>query len=581
MSTRDIVLIASTHILLAGLAAAGGAPEPSVSAGVRVNPPGTYPIVEETITVRVWTQYLEAAHDGDYAGAAFTGWFEELTNIRLDFVEIVEAALAAERLNLVLASGDLPDVFMNQQLPLSAQMVYSNGLRGNFIGVDDLIERNMPNLQRLLDEYPEYAAQLTMPDGRRYAFPSIEAGCYHCTMSKKMWVYRPWLEELGLEAPETTEEFYEMLVAFRDGDPNRNGLGDEIPLAAATTGWRGQPLMPFVMNSFVYTDPRTFLMRDRDDLVFVPSTDEWREGLRYINRLYSERLFAPESFVQSQAQLRAIVENEAVPLVGAFPAGWYGVFAVNASPTGRYADYHPIAPLVGPSGMRQTTYYPPAIDYHTIITPRARYPQAIAQMVDWFYESYENMMLGQFFWEYDVHYRSLSDAERQLGLVSRDGTPGRYIDIGNGWTYHAERSIEGWWRMAPKWDVVNLTAMPLEWADDPTRQEWRLAEATRDLYEPYRADHHMPPRLVVAERHQDTLAELTHSLIGESGDPGLVMRYYAAFVTGSRDVNSDSEWDGYLEELRRAGMDAYVEIWRQTLSRQSRGQGVSDPGGAS
>ncbi len=568
MGIRDFVLTVMIHTVLAGLAVAGGTPEPSVAASTRVNPPGTYPIVDETITVRVWTQYLEAAHDGDYAGAAFTGWFEELTNIRLNFVEIVEAALAAERLNLVLATGDLPDVFMNQQLPLSAQMVYSNGLRGNFIAVDDLIERNMPNLQRLLEAYPEYAAQLFMPNGRRYALPSLEAGCYHCAMSEKMWVYRPWLEELGLEAPGTTEEFHAMLRAFASGDPNRTGLGDEIPLAAAITGWRGHPLMPFLMNSFVYTDPRTFLMRDGEDLVFVPSTDRWREGLRYINSLYAERLFASESFVQTQAQLRAIVENQAVPVVGAFPAGWYGVFAVNAGPTGRYADYHPIAPLVGPSGVRQTTYYPPAVDYHTIITPRARHPRAIAQMVDWFYESYENMMLGQWFEQYGVHYRSLSDAERQLGLVSRDGSPAEYIGIGDGWTYHAERSIEGWWRMAPKWDAVNVTAMPLEWADDPTRQEWRLAEATRDLYEPYRADHHIPPRLVVAEEHQDTLAELTHSLIGESGDPGLVTRYYAAFVTGSRDVNNDGEWRMYIEDLRRAGMEAYVAIWQQTLAGQ-------------
>ena len=42
------------------------------------------------------------------------------------------------------------------------------------------------------------------------------------------------LDALGLEMPQTVDEYYETLVAFRDKDPNGNGEQDEIPLAPET-----------------------------------------------------------------------------------------------------------------------------------------------------------------------------------------------------------------------------------------------------------------------------------------------------------------------------------------------------------
>ena len=55
----------------------------------------------------------------------------------------------------------------------------------------------------------------------------------------EMYVYRPWLDKLGLDIPETTEEFYQMLKAFKEQDPNGNGVADEIPFSATPGGARG------------------------------------------------------------------------------------------------------------------------------------------------------------------------------------------------------------------------------------------------------------------------------------------------------------------------------------------------------
>jgi putative aldouronate transport system substrate-binding protein len=70
-------------------------------------------------------------------------------------------------------------------------------------------------------------------------------------------VYQPWLDALGLEEPETIDEFHEMLLAFKNDDPNGNGVADEIPLSAAM----GRPyynndtaLDLYIMNAFTYDD---------------------------------------------------------------------------------------------------------------------------------------------------------------------------------------------------------------------------------------------------------------------------------------------------------------------------------------
>ena len=40
-----------------------------------------------------------------------------------------------------------------------------------------------------------------------------------------------WLDKLGLPIPETTDDLYNTLKAFKTQDPNGNGLNDEIPFS--------------------------------------------------------------------------------------------------------------------------------------------------------------------------------------------------------------------------------------------------------------------------------------------------------------------------------------------------------------
>lgn len=118
-----------------------------------------------------------------------------------------------ERKNLAFASGALPDLFFGGRLSSSDEVTY--GSQGLLLPLEGLIEDHAPNLRRLLAEDPALRRSITTPDGHIYALPALTAGF---GIYPKLWLNRAWLDALELEAPTTTEAFYEVLSAFKTGD---------------------------------------------------------------------------------------------------------------------------------------------------------------------------------------------------------------------------------------------------------------------------------------------------------------------------------------------------------------------------
>jgi putative aldouronate transport system substrate-binding protein len=421
--------------LAAATGFAAGEGEDSGSAGeYTLSPPGVYPVVQPMYEFDAVTIYSSVESSGKPQDSKLTPYLEGITNVRVNFIDVIESGAAGEKINLMLASGDVPDVIMTPW-HINAQTTFQHGINGTFIRLNDIIDQHMPALKRELEKWPQYAAQLTMPDGGIYNLPELEAGCFHCQYSIKFWMYQPWFDKLGLSfPPTTTDELYEVLKAFKTGDPNGNGMADEIPMLGATTGWNALPTN-FLMNAFAYTRRGTYggyLERASNGVRFVANTPEWREGLRYIHRLYAEELIGRETFTQKNDQAKATIENPDTEMVGSFPAGWFGVMTVNGGGTGRFAHFKPIGPLKGPAGAQHVTHFPPAIRYHTFITPREEHPEIVAQWANWFYD--DPLVAASLSWDFlqegvDWRYLTAEDVVRQAG----SGVP----------AHHHRRAVRG------------------------------------------------------------------------------------------------------------------------------------------
>ena len=511
---------------------------------------------EKTLTFMT----VEAVYIEDYYTNDFTKHMEERSDVRINWETIPEQAME-EKLNLVLASGDYPDIFFG--LSFSDDKLSLYGTEEQLLmPLNDLIDQNMPNLKKVLDSIPGAWGAITSPDGKIYGLPSFNI-CYHCENANKMWVYKPWLDALGLDMPKTTEEYEEMLIAFRDQDPNGNGENDEIPFAGAIKGWHATAGL-FLLNSFVYTDidsridvsPERYIgfYVDNGKIRTSVDTDGYRNGLRYLNKLYREGLIFPGSFTQDASQLVQLVEGSDIPVVGVTTGGWGGVFSDFGGE--RYSNFRALEPLEGPDGVQYTpTYLSEPIPGGFVIAASCANPVEAVQWVDYLYST-------------------------EGTLHARNGIEG----VNWGWAEDGELGLDGepaiWKQLIPWNDTDPQNESFLEVGPRAMTSEFRLGqvteqdmelygqegiekmlfETTKELYKPH-ADASMAlPRLKFLSDEVSEFATIRTEYAK------YVKQSLIQFIVGDLDIESD--WNSYVSNLNKLEQADLLEVSQKAYDRQ-------------
>lgn len=355
---------------------------------------------------------------------AYVKWLEEKTNIDLSFVVIPEEG-AGEKLGLILASGEYPDVFLS--VGISDSNITKYGVEEKlFLPLGDLIDKHGNNIKKLLEAFPGARARMTQLDGEIYSLPDVNI-CYHCGLRQKYWINSEWLKKLGLDMPTTTDEFYNVLVAFRDQDPNGNGEKDELPMIANyDDGWHTNS-DSFVMNAFTYyplnlrkaitSGAEAFGLYVEDGKVVSCLNDVkgMKDGLAFVNKLVSEGLFYEGSFSQNTAA--DMILGEGGQVGGA--AGGYLQFCQTGSDMYKQYDY--LLPLTGPDGQRNMTSFPhEGVGGHKfVISAQTKYPEAALRLADLMY-SFDATIRGY----HGVYGENWTNPDE--GAVGLNGEPALY-----------------------------------------------------------------------------------------------------------------------------------------------------------
>jgi len=515
--------------------------------------PGELPIVTEPITIKILlNQTQRVASYGD--DNAFTRWVEEQTGINLE-IEVAPLSDPQAKLNVTLASGELPDVI--SCMPFTAASLAQSGGNGQLMPLNDLIEEYGFETTRMLEERPFYLNLITSPDGNIYGLPDINE-CFHCFASQKMYVYKPWLDALGLEEPTTTQEFKDMLIAFRDQDPNGNGEADEIPMSgAASVAWHSK-IEEFLMNSFVFYQRIDLgserLMLDDDGMVQAAyAQDGYKEGLKYIADLYAEGLIDPNALIQDRDQLQIIGNHEigvegGVNIVGAIPGGWFGQFTqvLYADEGGRADEWVIIGPLQNDDGFSTIGYAPWGISRYGgwVISADSEYAEAAFRLGDFLYGT--EATTRNVFGELDVDWRWSNEDE-----VGLDGGPALYTNLSD---FGDEGNTNQHWNQAAM--TYRTAEYRLAQADDGNQYvEVHLLEATRDKYVPVAPDvSQLIPPLVFSVEESREVGDLKLAL------DTYVDQMFVEFVTGS--IPIDEAWDEYIATLDGIGLARYLEIYQ-------------------
>lgn len=487
---------------------------------------------------------------------AFTLLMEEKFDVDLQFqTTSYESSSAAEARQIALASGDLPDAFMliNWVDQFSQTELLRYGEQGLILPLNDLITSYGPDIEAAFDETPESERLATAPDGKVWGLPMWN-DCYHCSYPAKFWINSDWLEAVGMAMPTTPDEMFDVLMAFKNEDPNGNGEADEIPLTTQDSS----PFLHFFMNAFIYSgfsnDLQPWSLGLDGDTVQIQATqDAWREGLVYLNKLWENGLIDPAAFSNTADALLSTGNSAAAPIVGGATVLHPGMFVTIGQEDGRDQAYEPVPPLSGPAGD-VTSYVLSSFPGATfVITNKAseNKQRVLIEIMNYLHTN-EGHVRAEF-GEEGIGWVAPEDGDLALDESLEPSFRDLPLDEDNPEDYNGM-----WWTLGQyntTEEFRNAQVQPLE-IYEQSGYERRLFEATK-LYEGKESDAVFPywnvwvPVEVSSEL--STMQVNINSYLDSSS---------AEFITGTRDPNSDTDWQAYLDGLNGLGADRYIEIWQ-------------------
>ena len=344
-----------------------------------------YPIVDEkvTLTALVGTSVDSPA---DLNDITILKEAEEATNVHIDWIGVTEGNAFDDRKGLMLATDDLPDIFY---CCVSSSELAKYGAEGSFIPMEDLIAEYAPNLSAYLEARPELRKYVTAPDGHIYGVPKVSEGKW-CATNQIYGINIDWLNKLGLEMPHTVSELKEVLIAFRDQDPNGNNLKDEIPFSFAVGDNFGIEKFEYIFSALgLPVDSK--LIGIQDGKLYCVATDErFYEGIKTIHEWYEEGLIDPEAFIMNDSQWTAKLNAEET-VIGVTPCWDISDSIVTSELRAKY-DYMPA--LFGEDGSE-----PAMVVYNNygffrgagVITKACEHPEVAMRYIDYWFEEMNSM----------------------------------------------------------------------------------------------------------------------------------------------------------------------------------------------
>jgi putative aldouronate transport system substrate-binding protein len=346
-----------------------------------------------------------------YTGASYGGdplpvfeEFEKRTGVKIIF-ELAPLTQYAEVLKTRLASGvNLPDIIFSDG-NFNYVKMYSDGV---IVPMEEFINGHAPNLKWLLDELPEVRKSVTSPDGHILYIPKFEEAI--STMDEvinrkvegpgttvdtmMVLIRKDWLDKLGLKVPSTLDEWYDVLKAFKERDPNGNNKADEIPIAG-----RNGRFFPFgaAFGIHVIWPSSGFSINEDNKVEFNYIEPEMKELLAWTNRAYKDGLIDKEIFTDDMDKLHAKVINDTVGVVSNEWMQHIPKLESSLRNSGvSDADIIPVLPPTGKNGkafiVRNARNNPEGV----CITPDCKKPDLAIKWLDYYYAHPEGLLLNNY-----------------------------------------------------------------------------------------------------------------------------------------------------------------------------------------
>ena len=489
----------------------------------------SFSLADEPVTLTVMVRRNAAVNVPAEENEAWK-YAAEKVGVKLNFID-VDAGSWNEKFNVMLAGGDLPDIITKTNV--SAVTVKENIELGTFLALNDYAEY-LPNYMAVLESDPDLKALVTFGDGTIGGF--AQQANYASNETKLMptnlaIIYTPWLEAVGMEMPTTLKELYEVLKAFKEKDPNGNGVADEIPFSPLygqggiklLANWFGLPI-DTAQNYCGYTDGKA---------EFLANTESYKEFLTYFHRLWAEGLLDSEVFTQNQQQVFAKGTDETMRIGMSCSSGAAIVWGDD-----RAWDCDAVPLLTGATAEPVWTRRPTGYVFTGIITSKCKNVEKACELMDLFYDEDG----GRLAW---------MGIEGVSYGWSDDGTYDFIVNEENDTT-----SVRAKYTLQPGGGLA--AAFPEAWLKTSNRAEQWFNTFNGNFAAEY-GDHFAKryPEVTYDARDQKELDAIAADI------NSYVEQTMAQFITGELDIEKD--WDNYVQTINNMRLDDMISIMQKGL----------------
>lgn len=492
-----------------------------------------YPIVKDKIELSV--MLMKGADTGDFNKMKFASDYEAKTNVKIKWIS-VDISRMDEATQVMYNTGNYPDIYAVWG-SIKDTHLERYGVKEKKIMelTDEMLTKWAPNISGKYKDQPMSKKSVIRSNGKMYSIPMINNDQQVTYLIRKSW-----LENLDLKVPTTTEEFYNVLKKFKEGDPNGNGEKDEIPFAFA----QYDPGLLFNPWGLQLTWGKYISIDTKGKFHFAMTTNAFKDGLTYWKKLYDENLY-DKGTADGTTKLLELVKTGKVGVT-------YWISVLHLEDTRLANDFIPMAT---PKATTNLGDFQPGVNHFSLgINPASGY----------FLSAKNKNVEASLRW-IDFFYSNQGEMYKDYG-----GEPGKYYEIMDGKFLINYKALPG--GMAPNQDTPGYTLHGSYQLKDGELLRQDASKLTEIEKAGYKVEDAVKPILI-------------------SGKPTVVMPFLAfdlkeaeAVYSGNQAVNSAihwgtaaikgekleegainplTNWSGFVSEWNRRGALKLVEMYQK------------------
>lgn len=372
--------------------ASSGSPAGGASPAASAQAADKYDKLPRELSVTAFDRGQVSSDEGSYESNRWTKWMEEQTGIKLKFVPVPRAQVQ-QKLNTLIAANEAPDIIWEYSRDYIGTLVTQGVLQP----LDEYIDKYSKAYKKYLQDNPDLKPYLTF-DGKTYAI-AVKRSTNNIA-NGGMWIRQDWLDQVGMKAPATEDEFFAVLKAFRD-----KGLAKaDAPLVSLHLSYAN------VLDSLFSAFSAQWYL-ENGKMTQGKLVDRTADAIAFERKLYANGYIDKEYLTDKNMQRS--IQDWSSGKTGVFFATWSNSIENNMKdllknvPNANPVPLEPFATKYGKNGLYQET----SPHMYVVFNKDMKNPKAAMEYLDWMLEKgWYNLSFG---FE-NVHYKLVNGVPQVL-----------------------------------------------------------------------------------------------------------------------------------------------------------------------